>query len=131
MDWRDTQHDGGCATFPFKAYTGNKQNPQPMVTGTGFWWLKIFIPIPMQNTTLMQDRAEDVALNMDQDEGKDSGSEDSDDGDKDNGVSLSPLSRLAVFDVTVPCDRLGIPVHLQAHVFSLRLPKKDMVACEC
>ena len=37
----------GCATFPFKAYTGNKQNPQPMVTGMGFWWVKISIPVPV------------------------------------------------------------------------------------
>ena len=26
-------------------------------------------------------------------------------------ISLSPMSRLAVFDVTMPCDGPGIPVH--------------------
>ena len=45
-------------------------------------------------------------------------------------ISLSPASRLAVFDVTTPCDGPGIPVHLQAHIFSLHLPKKDVVAYE-
>jgi len=32
-------------------------------------------------------------------------------------ISLSPTSRLAVFGVTVPCDKPGIPVRSQAHVF--------------
>ena len=36
VDVRDTQLDGGCATFPFKAYTGNKQNPQPTTRGHGY-----------------------------------------------------------------------------------------------
>src|SRR5882757_7867469 len=41
------EHDSGCATFPIKAYTGNKQNPQPVVTGTGFRRVKISIPVPV------------------------------------------------------------------------------------
>src|ERR1700677_2430206 len=37
----------GCATYQFKAHTGNKQNLQPMVTGTCFQQVKISIPVPV------------------------------------------------------------------------------------
>jgi hypothetical protein len=47
VDGRDTQRDGGCATFPFKTSAANKQNSLPVVTGTGFRRVKISIPVPV------------------------------------------------------------------------------------
>jgi hypothetical protein len=52
VDQSNTQHDGGCATFPIKAYAGNKPNLQPMVMGTCFQWVKISIPVPILHINL-------------------------------------------------------------------------------
>src|SRR5882762_3948118 len=41
------ERDSGCATFRIKAYAVNVQNPQPVVTGTGFRRVKISIPVPV------------------------------------------------------------------------------------